>query len=106
MFGMARFIDQERRKQMSKKVKCIECENVMFFYLPSIVNADNYEYAKHCLTVATRRCVCAWSNKEKSLNNEQYCKHFEKRTSLYSNEKRIEGLKTAIEEYEKQLVCI
>lgn len=88
---------------MSKKVKCIECENVMFFYLPSIVNADNYEYAKHCLTVATRRCVCAWSNKEKLLNNEQYCKHFEKRTSLYSNEKRIEGLKTAIEEYEKQL---
>lgn len=91
---------------MSKKVKCIECENVMFFYLPSIVNADNYEYAKHCLAVATRKCVCAWTNKEKPLNNEQYCKHFIKKERNYPNEERIERLKNTIEEYEKQLACV
>ena len=78
----------------------------MFFYIPSIVNTDNYEYAKHCLTVATRRCICAQTNKEKSLDNEQYCKHFMKKEHNYSNEARIERLKNAIEEYEKQLACV
>ena len=90
---------------MSKKVKCIECEHVMFFATPKKIDADNYEYAKHCLAVIKRSCVCDWTNKQKPLNNEQYCKHFIKREHNYSNEARIKKLEEAILEYEKQLVC-
>lgn len=88
---------------MSKKVKCIECENKMFWAMPIKVNDNNYEYAKHCLTVAKRGLVCGHTMKTKSINNEQYCKHFEKSNSDFSekeNIKRIKNLEEAIAEYE------
>lgn len=88
---------------MSKKVKCIECENMMYFAIPSVVDADNYEYAKHCLDVVTKNLVCGCSNKTKLINNEQYCKHFKKRIYEYSNEDKIKRLEESISEYEKQL---
>lgn len=88
---------------MSKKVKCIECENMMFFAIPRYVNEKNYEYAKHCLKIANRYCVCGYTDKTKPLDNEQYCKHFEERTCNYSNKERIKKLEEAILEYEKQL---
>ena len=89
---------------MSKKVKCIECENMMFFATPLKVNANNYEYAKHCLAVVKRSFVCDYTGKVKPLGNEQYCKYFEKRVRGYSNEKDIKRLEEAIAEYENQLV--
>ena len=88
---------------MSKRVKCAECDNMMFFATPYMVDAGNYEYAKHCLDVATRSCVCGCTVKTKPLNNEQYCKHFRKVESIRSNENRIKMLKDAIAEYEEQL---
>ena len=88
---------------MSKKVKCIECEHTMFFATPDKVNADNYEYAKHCLEVVKRFFICCWTEKQKHINNEQYCKYFSKREYGNLNEKRIKRLEDAIAEYEKQL---
>ena len=90
---------------MSKKVKCIECENMMLWALPTKVDDDNYEYAKHCLVVAKRSCICGWTNKQKLLNNEQYCKYFIKREHEHSNEQGIKKLEDAIAEYENRLMC-
>ena len=87
---------------MSKKVRCAECEHMMTFATPSIVDADNYEYAKHCLEVVKRFFVCGWSDKQKPINNEQYCKYFLKKEYIRSNEARIKKLEEAIAEYEKQ----
>lgn len=89
---------------MSKKVKCSECANMMSFATPHKVDAGNYEYAKHCLAVATRSCVCGLTVKIKPINHEQYCKHFRKAEFMRSNEAVIEKLKYAIAEYEKQLM--
>jgi hypothetical protein len=88
---------------MSKKVKCAECEHMMTFATPKKVDADNYEYAKHCLEVVKKYFVCEVTNKQKLLNNEQYCRHFLKRVRECSNEARIKKLEDAIAEYEKQL---
>lgn len=88
---------------MSKKVKCAECEYMMTFATPKRVVADNYEYAKHCLEVVKKYFVCGWSEKQKPINNEQYCKYFLKREHEHSNEARIKILEDAIAEYEKQL---
>lgn len=88
---------------MSKKVKCAECEYMITFAIPKRVDADNYEYAKHCLEVVKKYFVCEVTNKQKLLNNEQYCRHFLKRVRECSNEERIKKLEDAIAEYEKQL---
>lgn len=88
---------------MSKKVKCAECENMMFWSLPIKVNDNNYEYAKHCLVVSKRSFVCGHTMKTKPMDNEQYCKHFEKRIFNDSNEDSIKRLEEAIVEYEKQM---
>lgn len=88
---------------MSKRVKCAECENMMTFATPKRVDADNYEYAKHCLEVVKRYFICGWTDKQKPINNEQYCKYFLKRECEHSNEARIKMLEDAIAEYEKQL---
>ena len=85
---------------MSKKVKCAECEYMITFATPKRVDADNYEYAKHCLEVVKKYFVCEVTNKQKLLNNEQYCKHFLKREHKHSNEERIKKLEDAIAEYE------
>lgn len=88
---------------MSKKVKCAECEYMITFATPKRVDADNYEYAKHCLEVVQKYFVCEVTNKQKLLNNEQYCRHFLKRVRECSNVARIKMLEDAIAEYEKQL---
>lgn len=88
---------------MAKKVKCIECEHMMFFATPTRVDADNYEYAKHCLEVVKKYFVCGWSEKQKQIGNEQYCKYFLKRDCEHSSDARIKKLEDAIAEYEKQL---
>ena len=88
---------------MSKRVKCAECEHMMTFVTPKRVDADNYEYAKHCLEVVKKYFVCGWTEKQKPINNEQYCKYFLKRERERSNEERIKKLEDAIAEYEKQL---
>ena len=88
---------------MSKKVKCAECEHMMTFATPKRVDVDNYEYAKHCLEVVKKYFVCGLTEKQKPINNEQYCKYFLKREYEHSNEARIKKLEDAIAEYEKQL---
>ena len=88
---------------MSKKVKCSECEYMITFATPTRVVAGNYKYAKHCLEVVKKYFVCDVTNKQKLLNNEQYCRHFLKRVRECSNEERIKKLEDAIAEYEKQL---
>ena len=88
---------------MSKKVKCAECEYMITFATPTRVDADNYEYAKHCLEVVKKYFVCGWSEKQKLIGNEQYCKHFLKRDRELFDESRIKKLENAIVEYEKQL---
>ena len=88
---------------MAKKVKCIECEYMITFATPKRVDADNYEYAKHCLEVVKKYFVCDITNKQKLINNEQYCGHFMKRVYEHSNEERIKKLEDAIAKYEEQL---
>ena len=87
---------------MSKKVKCIECEHMLSFATPTRVDADNYEYAKHCLEVVKRWFVCGWNEKQKPINNEQYCKYFLKKEYVRSNAAIIKRLEDAIAEYERQ----
>ena len=87
---------------MSKKVKCIDCEYMITFATPKRVDADNYEYAKHCLEVVKKYFVCDITNKQKLICNEQYCRHFLKRDSERFEETRIKRLEDAIAEYEKQ----
>lgn len=88
---------------MSKKVKCMKCENMMYFAIPINVNKTNYKYAKSCLAIAKRSVFCSQTGKTKPLNHEQYCKHFEKRIYDDSNEEDIRKLEEAIAEYEKKL---
>jgi hypothetical protein len=88
---------------MAKKVKCIDCEYMITFAIPTRVVADNYEYAKHCLEVVKKYFVCEVTNKQKLINNEQYCRHFLKRVRECSNEERIKKLEDAIAEYESKL---
>ena len=90
---------------MSKKAKCMDCENLMFFATPLRVNVHNYEYAKQCLYIAKRSIVCGHhGDKVKPMDNEQYCRHLKKSTRIHSNEEDIKRLEDTIAEYEKQLV--
>jgi hypothetical protein len=74
---------------------------MLSFATPKKVDADNYEYAKHCLEVVKRYFVCGWSEKQKLVGNEQHCKYFLKREHGHSNEARIKMLEDAIAEYER-----
>ena len=62
-----------------------------------------YDDFCNSLEVAKKYFVCEVTNKQKLLNNEQYCRHFLKRVRERSNEERIKKLEDAIAEYEKQL---
>lgn len=91
---------------MSKKVKCIECHNSIHWAFPDRVSRKNYEYAKHCLQTGKRSIVCGETMKTKSINHEQYCKKFSKKTemdlefdSLY--QKEIEKSENMIKKYEE-----
>lgn len=57
---------------MSKKVKCLECNNCMRFAIPNKQYLESYFTRKAIET----RIVCGQTMKEKFDVNEQYCKHF------------------------------
>lgn len=57
---------------MSKKVKCLECENCMRFAIP----AKQYLESDFTRKAIETRIVCGQTMKEKFDTNEQYCKHF------------------------------
>lgn len=88
---------------MAKKVKCVECIEHLNWALPSNITRKNISYAKHCINVAKRSFVCGYTGKVKSINNEQYCKHFAK--TVYDNryEKSIKELEIKIKEFEKSV---
>lgn len=91
---------------MSKKVKCCECDSLLGWALPKVVDKDNYEYAKRVLKLASTTGVCEYSMKTKARTHEQYCRKFkkdefsERHGTLFKNE--ILKLKNMIEEYEKE----
>lgn len=60
---------------MSKKVKCINCDNFQPIALPVKVHPDNLDYAKDCSGIYANRNVCMQTLKVKPIDNEQYCKH-------------------------------
>lgn len=91
---------------MSKKVKCCECDSLLGWALPKVVDKDNYEYAKRVLKLASTTGVCGYSMKTKARTHEQYCIKFKKdefleqRDDFFKDE--ILKLKNMIEEYEKE----
>ena len=88
---------------MSRKVKCIECQNSMNWALPVRVTDKNIEYAKHCLFWARKTIVCDRTQKTKHIEREQYCKYFKKKVIEDSwHQKEIERLERMINEYESQ----
>lgn len=92
---------------MSKKVKCVECHNSIHWAVPNEINEDNYEYAKYCIKIAKTSIVCGETMKTKSVNHEQYCKKFLKKTEIDLEtdsyyQKEISELEKMIKEYEKK----
>lgn len=92
---------------MSKKRKCKLCKESMSWSLPERVTDKNIDYAKHCLAVAKGSIVCGYTMKTKTIDHEQYCKHYKEkraeeieRDSQY-DEARIRELEQMIEEYER-----
>lgn len=97
---------------MSKKKKCTECEECMYWSLPCVVNENNIDYAKRCLHMAETTCVCGRTMKTKGIDHEQYCKNFRKKSDvnreieIYRDD--IFKLRKAITDYEhkrKPLPC-
>lgn len=86
---------------MGKKVKCIEYDCYMNWSLPLNITKDNLEYAKYCLSFASRTIVCGETMKTKSRSNEQYCKYFVPAEWDKDNSKKLEELRRKIEEFEK-----
>lgn len=88
---------------MSKKKKCIECQNCSRWALPDKVTDKNIDYAKYCLRIAKKTFVCFVTMKTKQLGHEQYCKYFEKKEhedTWFQND--LERLERMINEYEFQ----
>lgn len=91
---------------MSKKVKCCECDSLLGWALPRVVDKDNYEYAKRVLKLASTTGICGYSMKTKARTHEQYCRKFKKdefleqRDDFFKDE--ISELENAIKEYEKE----
>lgn len=86
---------------MSKKRKCIECENATRWSVEMKVSDKNIDYAKQCLCAAKRSIVCDITMKTKPIDHEQYCKHFRKKE--YEDlcyQECIENLERMIIEYE------
>lgn len=88
---------------MAKKVKCIECINVMEWALPDEVIQENVDYAKRCLSISEKTFVCGQTMKTKNRSHEQYCKHFEKdeNNAQYYYEKQRSNLAEKIARYEE-----
>lgn len=87
---------------MSKKHKCINCENHMKWALPVCVTKQNIEYAKQCIRMAELTCVCGLTQRTKRLDQEQYCNHFklDKVGNNDDTKDEILTLRRMIEEYE------
>ena len=93
---------------MSKKIKCALCTYSMNWSLPEKVGQTNYEYSKHCLTVAKRSIVCGETMKSKPINHEQYCKKFKVQSSCDEQmavryKEEIDKLEQMIKEYESSI---
>ena len=58
---------------MSKKVKCIDCMNCMRFAIPNKLYPTEDEML---IKILTTGIICGVTMKEKSDENEQYCKYF------------------------------
>ena len=91
---------------MSKKVKCIDCNNSSHWALPYGVSEQNYEYAKLCFQTSKASIVCDETMKTKSIKHEQYCKKFLKKTEMDLEsdsyiQKEQEKLEKMITEYEE-----
>ena len=84
----------------------------MRWALPERVTDKNYEYAKHCLNMAKHTLVCGWTMKTKSIEHEQYCKHYHPKDDIIldfetqDEPNRIKKLENMINEYERSLTCI
>lgn len=91
---------------MSKKVKCCECDSLMGWALPRVVDKDNYEYAKRVLKLASTTGVCEYTMKTKARSHEQYCRRFKKDKFLERHndffKDEILKLENMIKEYEKE----
>lgn len=75
----------------------------MNWFLPRVVNHQNYEYAKICLATAKRSIVCGETMKSKPIEHEQYCKKFHKKENSSMDNihyKEMETLEHMIREYE------
>ena len=94
---------------MSKKAKCKMCEESMRWALPERVTENKYEYAKHCLRMAKNTLVCGHTMRTKSIEHEQYCKHFYKKDEcmidyeMNVEPKRIQKLEEMIKQYEREV---
>lgn len=88
---------------MSRKVKCINCCYSGTFASPRRITEENYEYAKFLLERMKNVLYCKETGKTKTVEHEQYCKHYIK-TEISPNASSITELEKMIEEYEKQLV--
>ena len=97
---------------MGSKRKCKLCEQSMRWSLPERVTDKNYEYAKYCLNMAKNTLVCGWTMKTKSIEHEQYCKHYHPKDDIIldfetqDEPNRIKKLENMINEYERSLTCI
>lgn len=73
---------------MSKKVKCLNCDNCMRFSIP----CKSYLEENPFLTNQIKKSlVCSHTMKTKNVNNEQYCKHFkeaDEHTINFNSEER------------------
>ena len=91
---------------MSKKRKCKLCRESMGWSLPERITDKNIDYAKHCLAVAKRSIVCGYTMKTKTIEHEQYCKHYKEKSAeeierdRQYDEARMRELEEMIEEYE------
>ena len=87
---------------MSKKVKCCECVNFAEYYAPWKITDRNIDYAKRVLEIIKKFGYCDVTDKQKPINQEQYCKHYEKSEYISFPERTIKRLENAIDEYEKK----
>lgn len=91
---------------MSKKVKCCECDSLLNWALPRVVDKNNYECAKRALKLASTTGVCGYTMKTKARTHEQYCRNFKKDEFLERHNDFFKGeilkLENMIKEYEKE----
>lgn len=71
---------------MGKRVSCLNCENCMRFAVP---NKKSLEESPYLLNQIKKTLVCGYTMKTKTVNNEQYCKHYieaKEHTKIFNSE--------------------